>query len=378
MTGRTSGIGDRSGRGAAARASGVLLAAAMLLPAAGARSEETRTLSAELSGVDVENFAVENLAGTLRIVPATDAAGQKVAVVATVHAESAELASGVRLERVPEGGAAVLRVRYPDGVRTIRYREPRSKDDISITLDLFSSNHVDYDGRSYRIASGHGKKVWADVEVRVPARVGHARFRNLVGLVEAEGFEGKLRFEVSTADLRLRRLSGDLSLTGSSADTRAEEIHGAWSSEFSSGDCDLEGFEGESISFRTASGDVRGGALKAAHIRVNTSSGDVSLRRADVEDFTAETSSGDVRLQVEGTRLRQFRAHTSSGDVALRLPSDASFEAVADQSSGDMNVGFSGGDSTIRRDKLVAYRRGDGAARIRVETSSGDLWISPN
>jgi hypothetical protein len=166
-------------------------------------------------------------------------------------------------------------------------------------------------------------------------------------------------------------------LEGSSGDTRAEDIRGRWTSEFSSGDLELTGFRGEEIRFKTSSGDVRGNEIQANRVESDTSSGDVSLRRADVEDFSAESSSGDVRLEVEGGRLQAVRAHTSSGDVTLGLPRDASFEADADQSSGDMSVGFTDGSSTLRHDKVVAYRRGEGATRIRVETSSGDLVDLP-
>jgi hypothetical protein len=339
-------------------------------------SDATRTLRAEISGADLQNFAVENLAGTMRI--RSSAAEEKVVVVATIHAQSDELANAVRLERVAGvASSGTLRVRYPADVRTIRYREPHSEGE---GLDIFSFSHstLDYDGRSYRVAPGHGKRLWADLEVQVPAKVGRAHFRNLVGLIDADGVEGSLRFEVASADLELKRLAGDLVLEGSSGDTRAEDIRGRWTSEFSSGDLELTGFRGEEIRFKTSSGDVRGNEIQANRVESDTSSGDVSLRRADVEDFSAESSSGDVRLEVEGGRLQAVRAHTSSGDVTLGLPRDASFEADADQSSGDMSVGFTDGSSTLRHDKVVAYRRGEGATRIRVETSSGDLSIYPN
>ena len=370
---------NRAGRGRAAagpraRRLLALLAAALVAARIAGASEATRTLRAEISGADLQNFAVENLAGTMRI--RSSAAEEKVVVVATIHAQSDELANAVRLERVAGvAGSGILRVRYPVDVRTIRYREPHSEGE---GLDIFSHSTLDYDGRSYWVAPGHGKRLWADLEVQVPAKVGRAHFRNLVGLIDADGVEGSLRFEVASADLELKRLAGDLALEGSSGDTRAEDIRGRWTSEFSSGDLELTGFRGEEIRFKTSSGDVRGNEIQANRVESDTSSGDVSLRRADVEDFSAESSSGDVRLEVEGARLQAVRAHTSSGDVTLGLPRDASFEADADQSSGDMSVGFTDGSSTLRHDKVVAYRRGEGATRIRVETSSGDLSIYPN
>jgi hypothetical protein len=352
---------------------GALLCGAVALGAA----EVTRTLKVELSGADLANFSVENLAGTMRVLAGEDGA---VVVVATVHAETQALADGVRLERVAgEGGAAALRVRYPENVSRIRYRPPVDDDTVQISLEFlsFSSSTYHYDGRTYRVSPGHGKRLWADLEVRVPAHVARARFQNLAGLVEAESVEGGLRFDVASADLRLRHLAGEIAANGSSGDTHASEIRGRWESHFSSGDCLLDHFDGDSVSFRTSSGDVHASGLRARLARTQTSSGDVLLRQADLEEFRGDASSGDLVVEAEDDRLKVFNAETSSGDVVLRLPAGAAFDAAAEQSSGDMKVTFSGGTETRRRDKLVAYRRGTGGTRIRVDTSSGDLVISP-
>jgi hypothetical protein len=352
--------------------------AAALAPAPSlSAAEVTRTLKVHLSGAEAADFAVENLAGTMRVVPGSEGT---VTVVATIHAETQSLADAFRLERVAgEGSAAALRVRYPDGVGTIRYRAPTDEDTYQISLGLFSFNSstYHYDGRNYRISSGHGKRVWADLEVRVPPRPGRARFQNLAGLLEAEGLDGTLRFDVASADLGLRRLGGELSIGGSSGDIRATDIRGNWKSDFSSGDCDLDHFDGDSLSLRTSSGDIHAHDIRAHGVTIETSSGDASFQVADIQEFHGETSSGDLVLEAEGSRLKEIRAQTSSGNVTLRLPRDASFDASADQSSGDMEVGFSDGEAIRHRDKLVAYKRGNGGARIRVETSSGDLEIGP-
>lgn len=339
--------------------------------------ETTKTLEARLSEPDLPDFAVENLAGTMRVGPGAEGA---VAVVATIHAESQALADGVRLERVAgEGGAATLRVRYPPGVGAIRYRAPVDEDTVSISLGLlsFSSSRYRYDGRTYSVSPGHGKRLWADLEVRVPPRLIRARFKNLAGLLEAEGIEGALGFEVASADLRLRRLGGELSLNGSSGDIRAADIRGTWKSDFSSGDCQIDRFDGDSLAFHTSSGDVHARRVRARRVEIDTSSGDAAVQEADIEELRARASSGDISLAAEGSRLKEVRAHTSSGDVTLALPRGISFDAAADQSSGGMTVGFSDGTATRRREKLVAYRRGNGGALIRVETSSGDLEIAP-
>jgi hypothetical protein len=354
------------------RYASILLAGLALQPVSARGEEAVRTLRAELPAGS--RFSVENLVGTMRI---SEGAVPSVTAVATVHAESAALADAVRLERIPgSDGGVTLRVRYPyDKVGTFQYREPGSHDDW--TFGFASSSRYDYDGRSVRVSPGRGARLYADVEVQVPRGELAARFRNLVGRLEAEGLNGRLRFEVASANMRLTRLSGALELDGSSGDIRARDIRGTWKSDFSSGDCRLEGFEGESLEMRATSGDFAVRSVKARRIVTETDSGDARFTDADVEEFSAEATSGDVALSDVGSRLRAIDIRTSSGDVVLRLPPDAEFEATASQSSGDMRVGFSDGTSVTKGDSLVAYRRGDHRARIRVKTSSGDFSISP-
>jgi hypothetical protein len=354
------------------RYASILVAGLALQPVSALGEEAVRTLRAELPGDS--HFSVENLVGTMRI---SEASGSTVTAVASVHAESQALADAVRLERIPgSDGGVTLRVRYPyDKVGTFHYREPGSHDEW--TFGFASSSRYDYDGRSVGVSRGRGTHIYADVEVQVPRGEVTARFRNLVGRLEAEGLHGHLRFEVASADMRLTRLSGALELDGSSGDIRARDIRGTWKSDFSSGDCRLEGFEGESLEMHATSGDLSVRSVKARRIVTETVSGDARFTDADVEEFSAEAASGDVALSDVGSRLHAVDIRTSSGDVVLRLPPDAEFEATASQSSGDMRVGFSDGTSVTKGDSLVAYRRGDHRARIRVKTSSGDLSISP-
>jgi hypothetical protein len=353
---------------------GVLVAAAAAITASSARAETVRTLRQELSGGDLARFAVENLAGTMRVT----AGGDRVSAVATIHAADEELASEVRFERVAgEGGAPALRVRYPVRHRTLRYRVG-SRHVRSGGLDLFSGNTYRYDGHRYRVSSRHGVLLYADVEVRVPARLAEATFRNLAGRIEATGVEGALVFSVLDADARLERLSGTIRTRGTSGDVLARDLAGAFSFQSTSGDCDLDGFRGSELSFRASSGDLRLRRLAADRLETETSSGDARIADADVGEFSARAGSGDIQLELAGARLRGARVHTGSGDVRLRLPDAAAFEVRADQGSGDFHNGFRDVVATMDGDRIVGYRHGgaDGA-RIEVETGSGDLTISP-
>jgi hypothetical protein len=338
-------------------------------------SETTRTLRAELSGADARRFAVENLAGKMRISVGT---GDQVAILARVFAESAELADAVSLERVADGNApAALRVRYPyDRVKVFHYVDPEHDRDWPFG-HMGSSSTFDYDGRRVRVNEGRGTRLWVDLEIQIPSGRREASFRNLVGRIEAEGLEGRIRFEAGSADLRLRRLDGETTIESVSGDFQASDLRGSLEFESSSGDGRLDDFDGSQLRFHTASGDLVARGVRAGRVEAETSSGDLSFASADVEDFEVDTASGDVTVDVGGARLQNFRVTTSSGDVSLGLPGDEAFDARADQSSGDMIVGFREGDEIRDDETLVGYRRGTGGARIRVSTSSGDFSIMP-
>jgi hypothetical protein len=346
----------------------------LLAPVVGA-SEAVRTIRAELSGAEASSFQVENLAGTMWI---SEGTGDVVTVVATVHAENQGLADAVRIEHLAgSGGATTLRMRYPyDKVSTFRYEAPGQGGDWSL-FSFGDWSTTDYDGHRVRVSHNRGTTLYADLEVRIPKGRELASFRNLVGRVEADGLQGNLHFSVESADLRLRRLDGDIVLEGSSGDIRASDIRGSWKSEFSSGDCRLDGFDGELFSFRAESGDLVARDVKARRVRTETSSGDVNISFADIEEFSAEASSGDVGLRLDGSRLKSIDVTTSSGDVSLRLPSDEAFDARAELSSGDVNIGFADVTEIRQGRRALDYQRGTGGASIHVKTSSGDLTISP-
>ncbi len=348
-----------------------LLAGAALPLAA----ENTRTLRFE---APAGPFAVENLAGRMTI---RAGAGDRALVIATVHAETEALAAGFRLETVKgEGPGSTVRVRYPVGENTIRYRGSRGSDDDSFLAGLFTDHFrgkFSYDGRSMHVSSARGTLLYADVEVEVPTRELEAAFRNRVGAVSATGLSGRLSFDVASADLRLDHLRGDIRLNGSSGDVLAGDIRGSWKSDFSSGDIVLERFSGERADFHSSSGDVRIGSIDAASLSLDTSSGDLRITDAEIGDVSLHTGSGDIRIESRGRRLARLHARTGSGDVEVRLPREASFEAHATLSSGDMHVGFTDGTATVRSGDLIAYRRGDGAAKIDVQAGSGNFTIEP-
>jgi hypothetical protein len=347
----------------------------LVVAAAPASADVTRSLKGEIAPGASQAWAVENLAGVMKVVPGS---GSTVTATVTVHAESDEIASLLKVEQVTgEKGVMTLRVVYPiDKHTTIRY--PGDKHTDSWVGSLFGGeNNLDYAGHRVKVSSSKGILLYADLEVHVPARLGQGLLRNHVGRLEAKGVEGTLKFDSASGDVDLKSLKGTIGADTGSGDVSISDVKGSLDCDTGSGDISIEGFEGDLLKGDVGSGDItiRGGAI--TKVDLDTGSGDVSLKAGDVEEFLADTGSGDVTIDIGAARLRHVKASTGSGDVILRLSPDASFEAYVDQGSGDMENRFADATPLVKGREVVGYKRGDGRAKIDIETGSGDFVLEP-
>ncbi len=365
------------------RRSAALILALGLAFAGPAAAETIRTLKVQLSGSPAQAFAVENLAGSMRVVPGT---GDGVVAVATIHAESAELADSMRFEQVSgEKGEPTLRVRYPVHEHTAyRFgRSHRGDDDsggggfIDWLFGGGGSNGIKYDGVRVSVSSHRGVVLWADVEVQVPKTAIVAKFKNHVGPISGQGVQGRIRFDTGGGDVEVKDVSGEIVADTGSGNVLASGVEGSLVCDTGSGDCRVDGFKGGDLKCDTGSGTVRVEAARARRIAVDTGSGDVRVRAADAEEFLADTGSGDVELSLAGGHLSRVKADTGSGSVRLRLGAEASFEAHASTGSGDVFSHYADAQAIVHGKEVVGYRRGDGRIRINVETGSGDVVLEP-
>lgn len=344
-------------------------AAAPLLAA-----DSTRTLRVELSDPS-RPFAVENLAGRMTVVAGS---GRSVVAVATVHAESADLAEAISFAEVAgTDGRPTLRVRYPlADYGRIKYSDAGQD---SGFLSLFGGNSntsTRYDGYKVKVSSsGSGVAMWADVEVQVPSSGIDATFKNVVGRLTATDVSGTLSFDTGSGDIDLQRLSGSVEADTGSGDVNAASCRGSIDCDTGSGDCRITDFDGDRIAGGVGSGDIIIRSGTAREVDLDTGSGDIVVEGAEVEKFTAGTGSGDILFETDSLRLASIDADTGSGDVTLRLGAGASFVAHADQGSGDIVCRFSDAEAIMQRREVVGYRRGGEQIRIDVDTGSGDLVI---
>lgn len=303
-------------------------------------------------------FAVENLLGSMRV---TTGAVDRVTAVATVHAESDEVAREVRIEPgTDREGRPVLRVRYPFE-RSTTFRYPPSPPGRRSWPHGDDNGHstTEYDGRrNIRLSTRSGLQVWADVEVKVPARALDAMFRNVIGPLEGTALQGHIRLDTGSGDVRFHGGSGHLVADTGSGNVLAEDVEGRFNCDTGSGTCDIRRFRGHSL-------------------RCDTGSGEIRVSGSHAEDVSVDTGSGNVDIEDSGGRMARVRADTGSGSVRLRLGPNADFEARADVGSGEIVNRYPDAQPIVRRDEVVGYRRGSGRTRITVDTGSGDVVLEP-
>ena len=348
----------------------------LLAAAPAASAETTRTARVELSSGALGHFAVENLAGTMRVGPGS---GPSVVAVATIHAENDDLANAMKFEQVTgKLGVPTLRVIYPlDSEDTIRYPGRGSEPGIMGKLFGGFNTTTEYDGHRVKVSGSRGVLLYADVEVQVPRHLDNATFRNLVGFLEGHDLEGKILFDSSSGDVSVARVRGEIKADAGSGDVKASGLEGSFICDTGSGNCDLGDFKGDTLRCDVGSGDVTVRSAAAKLVVVDTGSGDVRVSGGDIEEFRADTGSGNVRLENRGSRLARVKADTGSGDVTLRLAPDAAFEALADQGSGDISMGYKDAQAIVKHKEVIGYRRGDARIKIDVDTGSADLTIEP-
>jgi hypothetical protein len=141
----------------------------------------------------------------------------------------------------------------------------------------------------------------------------------------------------------------------------------------SSGDVDVRGLRG-AVQVDSSSGDVRLSQVGAA--KINSSSGDVVLEEVG-GDIEVDSSSGDVQIHASPSAHAQWDIDTSSGDVTLAVAPSAAFRFDASTSSGevktDLPIRVRG---TFESDELHGdVGEGPSEARVKVDTSSGDIHI---
>lgn len=144
-----------------------------------------------------------------------------------------------------------------------------------------------------------------------------------------------------------------------------------------SGDVVGSGIRGDTEA-RSVSGDVNLSDVTAKLVEAVTVSGNVDLRNVNADEVVAETVSGDVDFSGEIRKNGDYDMKTLSGDVIMRIPKGAGAQVSGATFSGDFHTSFpitTKATSRYTRRARLDGTIGDGSARIRVESFSGDVEL---
>jgi len=194
----------------------------------------------------------------------------------------------------------------------------------------------------------HGE---ADLEIHVP-RASRVETKVVSATVEVQGVVGALRIE---------GVSGDITATGAPSEVTVRNA---------SGDVRLD-VASASVSARSISGAVHVSGARG-RIMVESVSGDCTSEGGDFTEVEMRSVSGEVVFAGGITGQGTFEYKTHSGRIELRVPvkTNADFELRTFSGSIESRLG-----APRQGSSAVDFRSGNGGARVRARTFSGDIEI---
>jgi hypothetical protein len=166
------------------------------------------------------------------------------------------------------------------------------------------------------------------------------------------------------ASVDLTTVSAPVVVSGFRGGTRVKTV---------SGDVTLSALA-ERVDVKTVSGDVEAKGINA-ELKLKSVSGDMTVVDGACRWVDAKSVSGEVLLDLDLDPSGTYDVSTVSGDVAMRTIADPNLSVEAKTVSGEVVSDF-GLDWESRPGRRELYDTiGQGGARLRVKTVSGDLRV---
>lgn len=248
----------------------------------------------------------------------------------------------IRQEQWPVGEHPSVEVNVPVGVVEVHVGDAGT---IQVTLDSSSAAEFDISKTGDRVAVRHpsrwsirgrscrvnvtvpaGTDVSVDVasaDVRLSGRLGIVRIRTVSGGIETDG---AARLEVSTAsgDITGGSVEGDVSVSTVSGDCSLRTVGGRVDATLTSGELRIDRCTGD-VSVRSTSGSTRIGHCDGNEISVRTLSGDVRMGlpsgirvEADISTLSGKASMPEPAAPTAGDRRPvRLKLKTVSGDIRI-------------------------------------------------------------
>jgi len=175
--------------------------------------------------------------------------------------------------------------------------------------------------------------------------------RGVLGTQRLKTVSGEITAEISGDDSEVRSVSGDLSVKGNGkpGSLRVSSVSGSLELTDSAGKLD-----------------------------VVTVSGDARVQMGDTSEVNARTTSGTLELRARLLRDARVSVEGVSGDINLDLGDAAGLALEIESFSGDITGCLAGDAERVSKygpGVRLNTRTGDGSARVRAKTLSGDIDI---
>lgn len=177
----------------------------------------------------------------------------------------------------------------------------------------------------------------------------HVEIAKLTGTANVETVSGTVTIDGAVREAEVQTVSGFVKATGLAGPAGVRTV---------SGDIELEGVRGR--------------------LAATTVSGDISARGGLTARSTVQTTSGRIRFEGDVASGASIEAKTVSGAVELTLPAAVAADFELSSFSGDISSDF--GPRPAQRSEPgpgveSSFTTGQGGARIRVRTFSGDITL---
>jgi lia operon protein LiaG len=330
--------------------------------------------SVERHVVPGTSVAIYDLAGQVTVEPAS---GGDVVVEITRSGRD-----GARL-RVEQGLIAdwqTLRVVFPSD--RVVYRQPGAwGTDLYVTDDgRFDDEtllHLKTDRHRVQISGrGIGLDAHADLRVHVPAGRSLALFL-AVGEATITNVDGELRVSLASASLTTRNTRGSLAVESGSGQVRVRDAAGRVKLDTGSGGLDVRGVRGSLLRLESGSGGVTASDIQVDELKGDTGSGGIEMEDVRAPVIAIDSGSGGVRISLASGPLRSLDIDCGSGGVTLAVPREVGATFDVQHGSGQVDIDVPNQIRQMTGDH-VRGTLGDGSGRIRVETGSGSVRITPS
>ena len=188
--------------------------------------------------------------------------------------------------------------------------------------------------------------------VEVSAVSADVSSKGVLGTQRLKTVSGEITAEVSGDDSEVRSVSGDITVHGSGKPG------------------------GLRVSSVSGSLDLTNGAGK---LDVVTVSGDARVHMGDSSEISARTTSGEFELHARLLKDARVSVESVSGDLTLDLGKSGGLALEIESFSGDISGCLADGKveqvSKYGPGTRLNSRTGDGSARVRAKTLSGDIDI---